>query len=65
MPKIKTHSGAAKRFGFTASGKVKKNRANRRHLLNCKAHKRKVSLRKRTYADKTKESQIKKLLPYG
>ncbi|MBE5821434.1 MAG: 50S ribosomal protein L35 [Clostridiales bacterium] len=65
MPKMKTHSGAAKRFGFTAKGKVKRNTANRRHLLNCKPHKRKVALRKRAYADKTNVEQVKKLLPYG
>ncbi len=65
MPKIKTHTGAAKRFGFTGTGKIKRNKANRRHLLNCKPHKRKVSLRKQAYADKTNVAQIKKMLPYG
>ncbi|MBR2181193.1 MAG: 50S ribosomal protein L35, partial [Oscillospiraceae bacterium] len=32
MPKIKTHSGASKRFKVTKNGKVKINRANRRHI---------------------------------
>ena len=34
MPKLKTHSGAKKRFSLTKSGKVKRAHANKRHLLN-------------------------------
>ena len=34
MPKLKTHSGAKKRFNLTKSGKVKRAHANKRHLLN-------------------------------
>ncbi|HEY0935077.1 MAG TPA: 50S ribosomal protein L35 [Trebonia sp.] len=37
MPKMKTHSGAAKRFKITGSGKVMRLRANRRHLLEHKS----------------------------
>ncbi|MBQ1271980.1 MAG: 50S ribosomal protein L35, partial [Clostridia bacterium] len=33
MPKLKSHKGAAKRFSVTKGGKVKLNRANRRHIL--------------------------------
>ena len=33
MPKLKTNKAAAKRYGFTATGKVKRTKANRRHLL--------------------------------
>ncbi len=33
MPKMKSHSGAKKRFSFTASGKVKHKQANKSHLL--------------------------------
>jgi large subunit ribosomal protein L35 len=40
MPKMKTHSGAAKRFRLTGSGKVMRRRANRNHLLEHKASKR-------------------------
>ena len=40
MPKMRTHSGAAKRFRLTGSGKVMRRRANRNHLLEHKASKR-------------------------
>jgi large subunit ribosomal protein L35 len=40
MPKMKTHSGSAKRFRLTATGKVMRRRANRNHLLEHKASKR-------------------------
>jgi large subunit ribosomal protein L35 len=37
MPKMKTHSGAAKRFKITGSGKVMRRRANRQHLFEHKS----------------------------
>jgi large subunit ribosomal protein L35 len=40
MPKQKTHSGAKKRFRLTGSGKVMREQANRRHLLEGKSSKR-------------------------
>ncbi len=40
MPKMKTHSGASKRFRLTASGKVMRRRANRNHLLEHKSTRR-------------------------
>jgi large subunit ribosomal protein L35 len=40
MPKMKTHSGAGKRFRLTGSGKVMRRRANRRHLLEHKSSRR-------------------------
>ena len=46
MPKIKTHRGAAKRFGVTKNGKVKRAKAFRSHILNKKTTKRKRHLRK-------------------
>ena len=53
MPKLKTHSGAKKRFSLTKSGKVKRAHANKRHLLNGhdKDTKRKRGLRSGAYAD--------------
>ena len=45
MPKQKTKSGAKKRFSLTASGKVKRAKMNRRHILSKKAPKRKRVLR--------------------
>ena len=60
MPKlkIKTHSGAKKRFNLTKSGKVKS------HILNKKTTKRKRGLRAGAYADKTNEAAIKRMILY-
>lgn len=49
MPKMKTHSGASKRFKLTGSGKIKRHRMNKRHILTKKDAKRKAKLRKATY----------------
>lgn len=66
MPKLKTHSGAKKRFSVTKNGKIKRARANKSHLLNGhgKTTKSKRRLRQGTYADVTNESAIKRMIPY-
>ena len=64
MPKIKTHSGAKKRFNLTKNGKVKRAHANKSHILNKKTTKRLRSLRKNAYADKTNVAALKKMIPY-
>ncbi|HIJ59577.1 MAG TPA: 50S ribosomal protein L35 [Nitrospirae bacterium] len=64
MPKIKTHRGAAKRFKVTGTGKIKRNKAYRRHLLTSKNAKRGRQLRNPAYVDETQEKNIKMLLPY-
>lgn len=66
MPKnkIKTHSGAKKRFKLTKNGKVKFRRTNRIHRLTQKATKRKRQSRANRYADDSNVAQIKALLPY-
>ena len=66
MPKLKSHSGAKKRFKLTASGKVKCAHANKSHLLNGhgKTTKRKRGLRMGAYADVTNEATIRKMIPY-
>lgn len=64
MPKIKTHSGAKKRFKLTKSGKVKRAHAYKSHILNKKTTKRKRNLRKVTVADVTNQANIKKMIPY-
>ena len=64
MPKIKTHSGAKKRFKLTKSGKVKRSHAFRSHILTKKTTKRKRNLRKGAYADVTNEAAIKRMIPY-
>ncbi len=64
MPKIKTHKGAAKRFGITKSGKVKRSKAFRSHILNKKTTKRKRHLRKGGYLAAANEATIKSMMPY-
>ena len=66
MPKIKTHSGAKKRFSLTKSGRVKRACTKRRHLLNGhgKTTKLKRALRASAYADKTNAPAIKRMIPY-
>ena len=66
MPKIKTHSGAKKRFKLTKTGKVLHAKTNKRHTLNSakKSTKRKRNLRKIAVTDKTNVAQVKRLLPY-
>lgn len=65
MPKMKTHSGAKKRFKLTKNGKVKRAKAYRRHILTKKNTKLKRGLRKASYADKTNAANIKRMLPYA
>jgi len=62
MYKIKTHSGAKKRFKFTATGKVLRAHANKSHILTKKSRKRKRFLRTISTLDKTNVLQIKTLL---
>ncbi len=64
MPKLKTHRGAAKRFKKTATGKIKRSKANKSHLLTGKTSKRTRHLRRGGLIDKTNLDSIKKLLPY-
>ncbi len=64
MPKMKTHKGAAKRFSLTKSGKVKRAKAYKSHILTKKTSKRKRNLRKGTYVAAVEEKNIKTLIPY-
>lgn len=66
MPKIKTHSGAKKRFNVTKNGLVKRGKTKRRHLLNGhgKTTKLKRGLRKSAYADATNQATVKRMIPY-
>ena len=65
MGKMKTKKSAAKRFKLTGSGKVKRSKAGKSHILTKKKRKRKRNLRRSTIVDKADEKRIKKLLPYG
>ncbi len=64
MPKVKTHSGAKKRFKKLKSGLIKAARAYRRHLLTKKSRKRKRDLRRSQYIDSTHIKHVSPLLPY-
>ncbi len=64
MPKMKTKSSAAKRFKKTGTGKLKRNKAYKSHILTKKSAKRKRNLRQSTVTDKTNEKVMKKILPY-
>ncbi len=65
MPKMKTHRGMAKRVKVTATGKLKRMRAYKSHILTKKTQKRKRRLRKSTLISKGDASRISRLLPYG
>jgi large subunit ribosomal protein L35 len=62
MPKMKSNRGAAKTFRKTASGKIKRNKAFRSHILTTKSTKRKRGLRKSTLVSKAETKRIKILL---
>jgi large subunit ribosomal protein L35 len=62
MPKMKTKRGAAKRFKVTASGKIKRAKGFRRHILTSKTQQRKRHLRKAAYVAKSDEHKIRRLL---
>jgi len=65
MPKLKTKKGVRKRFKLTKSGKIKRAKANKSHILTKKTRKRKRSLRKTALVDKVMERKVSRLLPYG
>ena len=63
--KLKTCSGAKKRFKMTASGKIKRNASKRRHILTKKTTKLTRGYRQPSYVDKTNAATIKSMLPYA
>ena len=64
MPKMKTTKAAAKRFKSTGTGKIKRSKAYKSHILTKKSQKRKRNLRKAAITDSTNVKNIKKILPY-
>ncbi len=62
MPKMKSNRGAAKTFRKTASGKIKRNKAFKSHILTTKSTKRKRGLRKSTLVSKAETKRIKIML---
>jgi len=65
MPKVKTKRGAAKRFTLTKSGKVKRSKAYKSHILTSKSTNRKRGLRKASLVANVEQKNIRRLLPYG
>ncbi|MDP6558743.1 MAG: 50S ribosomal protein L35 [Candidatus Binatia bacterium] len=64
MPKIKTKRGAAKRFKVTGSGKIKRAKGFKSHLLSSKGRKRKRKLRQTGLVSAKETKGIRKLVPY-
>ena len=62
MPKMKTNSGAKKRFKRTATGRLKREKAYKSHILTKKDSKRKRKLGKSTLVDKCDEPRMNRLL---
>lgn len=65
MPKMKTKKAAAKRFKLTASGKIKRSKMNKRHILTKKSPARKRQLRKDTLVAAVDERRIKILIGFS
>lgn len=65
MPKMKTHRGAAKRFRYTGSGRVRRAKAFKSHLLAKKPSRRKRRLRQATLVSHADQRRLRQLLPYG
>ena len=64
MPKMKTHKASAKRFRITGTGKLKRGKAFKSHILTKKSAKTKRNLRKIGYVHSTQMKTMRKLLPY-
>jgi large subunit ribosomal protein L35 len=64
VPKIKTNKSAAKRFRVTASGRIKRNKGYKQHILSSKNKKRKRHLRQSTMVSAVETKNIRKLIPY-
>ena len=63
MPKLKTNRGAAKRFKFTGTGKVKRNQSHHGHILTKKTRQRKRNLRKSQLVATSDQRRLARLLP--
>ena len=64
MPKQKTHRGAAKRLSLTKTGKIKRAKAFRNHIMASKTPKQKRNLRQGGLVDKSEVKKMKTLIPY-
>ncbi len=62
MPKMKTKSGAKKRFSLTGTGKIKRKHAYKSHILTKKTKKRKRNLTYKTIVDPADEANIREMI---
>jgi large subunit ribosomal protein L35 len=65
MPKMKTKSGAAKRFKIRSSGGIKRSQAFKRHILTKKTTKAKRQLRGMTGVHDSDKAQVRAMMPYA
>ena len=65
MPKMKTKSGAKKRFTVSASGRIKRSQAFKRHILTKKDTKTKRQLRRMTEVHASDKAMVRSMLPYA
>ena len=65
MPKLKTHSGAAKRFSKTGTGKIKRGQTKTRHILTSKAPKTKRKLGKTLLVSDGDYKKVARMIPYA
>ncbi|MAI79091.1 MAG: 50S ribosomal protein L35 [Deltaproteobacteria bacterium] len=65
MPKMKSHRGASKRFSRTGSGKLRRNKANRNHILTNKSTKQKRQFRGSEEIAANDVPRVERLLPYS
>jgi len=65
MPKMKTKSGAKKRFRVRGSGSIKRSQAYKRHILTKRTTKNKRQLRGSTGVHSTNVASVKAMLPYA
>ncbi len=65
MPKLKTHSGASKRFKITASGKFKRGQTKMRHILTSKSNQTKSKLSRIVLVSKADTPKVARMLPYA
>ena len=65
MPKLKSKSGAKKRFSLTGTGKIKRNHAGKRHNMRNRAPRMIRQARGTTLLDKADEGRVRRFIPYG
>jgi large subunit ribosomal protein L35 len=65
MPKLKTHTGAKKRFKLTGTGKIKRGHTKTRHILTSKLPKTKRKLGKATLVSEADHDKVARMIPYA